>query len=54
MTEALKRLWRIVSPHHRRIARKRRLEALLLETGMANRKQATRIANLVFSKRSFI
>lgn len=54
MKDFIERLWFVLSPHHRRIRAKRRLERLILDSGLlreygiSDRKRAARIANLVF------
>ena len=49
MTELLTRWWRKLSPHHRRIAKKRELERILALNGIAT-KHAAKIANRVYAK----
>ncbi|MCA0241120.1 MAG: hypothetical protein LCI02_09665 [Proteobacteria bacterium] len=49
MLERLRTLWRRISPHHRRIAAKRRLEAVLHEHGIS-RTRAARIASHYLKK----
>lgn len=52
LTQAALALWHRLSPHHRRIAAKRRLERLLLEYGLSDKRRATQIANIAYPKRS--
>lgn len=51
LTRAVLALWYRVSPHHRRIAAKRRLANLLIEQGLAGKRQADRIASMAYPKR---
>lgn len=49
MINAIQRMWRYISPHHRRIRMKRRLQDILREHGISN-KTANIIASQAYRK----